>query len=63
MSIERKRKPSFSKTGMKIVIKCTEDQEEYIKHCGCIACDDEICDCQCGDGCCFDTNNIVFERA
>ena len=45
-----------------IVIVCTEEQEEYIKSCGCIASDDDICDCNfCGD-CAYGVDKIEFRR-
>ena len=53
--------PNVSKD-YKIIIICTEEQEEYIKNCGCIACDDDVCDCNyCGD-CAYDVDKIEFKR-
>lgn len=47
----------------KITIICSEEQEKYIRECGCIACDDGICDCAfCGKNCAYDADNIEFRR-
>jgi hypothetical protein len=47
----------------KIIIICTEEQEKYIRECGCIACDDDICDCAfCGCNCAYDEEEIEFRR-
>lgn len=46
----------------KIAIICTKEQEETIKSCGCIACDDDVCDCQYCDRCVYDAENIEFRR-
>jgi len=47
----------------KIIIICTEEQEKYIKEYGCIACDDDICDCAfCGHGCAYCADDIEFRR-
>lgn len=49
----------------KIIIICTEEQEKHIRECGCIACDDDICDCAfCGirHGCMYDADNIEYRR-
>ena len=45
-----------------IIIVCTEEQEKYIKNYGCIACDDDICDCNYCDSCAYDPSNIKFQR-
>lgn len=45
----------------KIIIICTEEQEEYIRKCGCIACDDDICDCRC-NSCMYDADKIEYRR-
>lgn len=44
----------------KIVIICTERQANYIKRNGCIALDDDICECENCENCLFDPNNIEF---
>lgn len=47
----------------KIIIICTEEQEAYIRECGCIAYDDDVCDAAyCGDRCSYDTDSIEFRR-
>lgn len=46
----------------KITIICTEEQEKYIKECGCIACDTDVCDCVICDKCRYDATNIEFRR-
>ena len=47
----------------KITIICSKEQEEHIRACGCIACDDDICDCAfCGKNCAYDADNIEFRR-
>lgn len=45
----------------KIIIICTEEQEKHIRQCGCIACDDDICDCCC-NGCMYDADEIEYRR-
>lgn len=61
MSDSKVRIPEGNKD--KIVIICTEEQEKYIKNFGCIACDDDICDCNYCDRCAYDADNIEFKRA
>ena len=49
----------------KMIIICTEEQEKHIRQCGCIACDDDICDCAfCGarNGCAYDADNVKYKR-
>lgn len=47
----------------KITIICTEEQEKYIKDFGCIACDDDVCDCAfCGEICAYHPDSINFKR-
>lgn len=47
----------------KIIIICTEEQEKHIRKCGCIACDDDICDCAfCGKQCVYDADNVEYRR-
>lgn len=46
----------------KIIIICSEEQERYIRKCGCIACDDDICDCNCAEKCQYDAENIEYRR-
>lgn len=46
----------------KITIICSEEQEKYIRECGCIACDDDICDCAFCSQCTYDADNIEFKR-
>ena len=46
-----------------IVIICTEEQEKFIKEYGCIAGDDDICDCAfCGKNCAYFAENIEYRR-
>ena len=45
----------------KIVIICTEEQRKYIKECGCLACDDDVCDCAFCDKCAYSPENIEFK--
>ena len=47
----------------KIIIICTKEQEQHIRDFGCIACDDDICDCACCTGCAYDADEIEFKRA
>ena len=46
----------------KIIIICTEEQEKFIRECGCIACDDDICDCACCNRCMYDADKIEYRR-
>lgn len=46
----------------KILIVCSESQEKYIRSFGCIACDDDNCDCALCDECIYSTDNIRFKR-
>lgn len=46
----------------KITIICTEEQEKYIRENGCIACDDDVCDCAFCDRCSYDAENIEYRR-
>lgn len=47
----------------KIIIICTEEQEKHIRECGCIACDDDICDCAfCGERCSYYADNVEYRR-
>lgn len=45
-----------------IIIICTEEQEKYIKECGCIACNDDICDVAFCDKCFYNAEKINFKR-
>jgi hypothetical protein len=45
----------------KITIVCTSEQADYIKECGCIACDDDICDCAFCDRCAYSPENVEFK--
>ena len=47
--------------GPKIKIICSEKQAYDIKNFGCIACDDDLCDCYFCDRCPYDPYNIEFE--
>lgn len=45
----------------KITIICTDEQRKNLEEFGCIACCDEICDCNLCDKCVYDTDNIDFK--
>ena len=46
----------------KIIIICTEEQERHIRNCGCIACDDDICDCGGCKVCMYDADKVEYRR-
>lgn len=46
----------------KIIIICSEEQEKFIKEFGCIACNDDICDCAWCSSCAYNTDKIDFKR-
>ena len=60
MSRKRAKLPTGSES--KIIIICTEEQEKHIRECGCIACDDDICDCAFCGKCAYDSDNIEYRR-
>lgn len=61
MSRKGAKLPTRSKN--KIIIICTEEQEKHIRECGCIGCDDDICDCAfCDERCCYYADNIEYRR-
>ena len=54
--------PSSLKSEHKIIIICTEEQENYIRQFGCIANDDDLCDADFCSSCPYDSDKIEFRR-